>query len=165
LPLRTDLLQVDVGGDPGDVQPAGHPVDRALDEEGTALFEELQHDESVVAAHERWLASPGDRGVDEMVMRLADTGCEVLLPCRTVAASRAQGGVEGRAGRLQSRAAAAAERRGGRGYGLTAVIAVDGARRLVADGAPAGALAPAQAFDATDFLDALARTASPGRPF
>jgi hypothetical protein len=24
---------------------------------------------------------------------------------------------------------------------------------------------PVQAFDATDFLDALARTASPGRPF
>jgi short subunit dehydrogenase-like uncharacterized protein len=41
------------------------------------------------------------------------------------------------------------------GYGLTAVIAVEGARRLVADGAPAGALTPAQAFDAADFLDAL----------
>jgi short subunit dehydrogenase-like uncharacterized protein len=41
-------------------------------------------------------------------------------------------------------------------YGLTAVIAIEGARRLVADGAPAGALAPAQAFDAADFLDALA---------
>jgi short subunit dehydrogenase-like uncharacterized protein len=41
-------------------------------------------------------------------------------------------------------------------YGLTAVIAVEGARRLVTDGAPAGALAPAQAFDAAGFLDALA---------
>jgi short subunit dehydrogenase-like uncharacterized protein len=41
-------------------------------------------------------------------------------------------------------------------YGLTAVIAVEGARRLVADGAPAGALTPAQAFNAADFLDALA---------
>jgi short subunit dehydrogenase-like uncharacterized protein len=41
-------------------------------------------------------------------------------------------------------------------YGLTAVIAVEGARRLVTDGAPAGALTPAQAFDAADFLDALA---------
>lgn len=40
-------------------------------------------------------------------------------------------------------------------YGLTAVIAVEGARRLVAGGAPAGALTPAQAFDAADFLDAL----------
>jgi short subunit dehydrogenase-like uncharacterized protein len=40
-------------------------------------------------------------------------------------------------------------------YGLTAVIAVEGARR-VDDGAPAGALTPAQAFDATDLLDALA---------
>jgi short subunit dehydrogenase-like uncharacterized protein len=42
------------------------------------------------------------------------------------------------------------------GYGLTAVIAVEGARRLVADGAPAGALTPAQAFDPAEFLDALA---------
>jgi short subunit dehydrogenase-like uncharacterized protein len=41
-------------------------------------------------------------------------------------------------------------------YGLTAVIAVEAARRLVADGAPAGALAPAQAFDPRGFLDALA---------
>ena len=41
-------------------------------------------------------------------------------------------------------------------YGLTAVIAVEGARRLVADGAPAGALTPAQAFDVEGFLDALA---------
>jgi short subunit dehydrogenase-like uncharacterized protein len=41
-------------------------------------------------------------------------------------------------------------------YGLTAVIAVEGARRLVADGAPAGALTPAQAFAPADFLDALA---------
>jgi short subunit dehydrogenase-like uncharacterized protein len=42
------------------------------------------------------------------------------------------------------------------GYGLTAVIAVEGARRLVAGGAPAGALTPAQAFDAAAFLDFLA---------
>ncbi len=41
-------------------------------------------------------------------------------------------------------------------YGLTAVIAVEGARRLVTDGAPAGALSPAQAFDPAGFLDALA---------
>ena len=41
-------------------------------------------------------------------------------------------------------------------YGLTAVIAVEGARRLVTDGASAGALTPAQAFDAAGFLDALA---------
>jgi short subunit dehydrogenase-like uncharacterized protein len=41
-------------------------------------------------------------------------------------------------------------------YGLTAVIAVEGARRLVTDGARAGALTPAQAFDAAGFLDALA---------
>jgi hypothetical protein len=33
-------------------------------------------------------------------------------------------------------------------YGLTPVIAVEGA--------PAGALAPAQTFDAADFLDAVA---------
>lgn len=44
---------------------------------------------------------------------------------------------------------------GSDGYGMTAVIAVEGARRLVADGAPAGVLAPAQAFDPTDFLDWL----------
>lgn len=41
-------------------------------------------------------------------------------------------------------------------YGLTAVIAVEGAYRLVTDGAPGGALTPAQAFDAAGFLDALA---------
>jgi short subunit dehydrogenase-like uncharacterized protein len=41
-------------------------------------------------------------------------------------------------------------------YGLTAVIAVEGARRLVTDGAPAGALSPAQAFEPAGFLDALA---------
>lgn len=41
-------------------------------------------------------------------------------------------------------------------YGMTAVIAVEGARRLVADGAPAGALTPAQAFDPAAFLDHLA---------
>ena len=40
-------------------------------------------------------------------------------------------------------------------YGLTAVIAVEGAYRLVTGGAPAGACTPAQAFDAPDFLDAL----------
>ncbi|MGW4242581.1 saccharopine dehydrogenase family protein [Nocardia sp. NPDC004722] len=43
-------------------------------------------------------------------------------------------------------------------YGSTAVIAVEAARRLVADGAPAGTLAPAQAFDAASFLDRLATT-------
>jgi hypothetical protein len=36
------------------------------------------------------------------------------------------------------------------------VIAVEAACRLAAGGAPAGALAPAQAFDAASFLDALA---------
>jgi short subunit dehydrogenase-like uncharacterized protein len=41
-------------------------------------------------------------------------------------------------------------------YGTTAVVAVEGARRLVADGAAPGVLAPAQAFDPADFLDALA---------
>jgi len=40
-------------------------------------------------------------------------------------------------------------------YGTTAVIAVEAARRLVADGAMPGILAPAQAFDATDFLSFL----------
>jgi hypothetical protein len=40
----------------------------------------------------------------------------------------------------------------------TAVIAVEAACRLVADGAPEGALAPAEAFDAVSFLDAFART-------
>jgi short subunit dehydrogenase-like uncharacterized protein len=40
-------------------------------------------------------------------------------------------------------------------YGTTAVIAVEAARRLAADGAPAGVLAAAQAFDARDFLDFL----------
>ncbi|MDP4507262.1 saccharopine dehydrogenase family protein [Nonomuraea turcica] len=41
-------------------------------------------------------------------------------------------------------------------YGTTAVIAVEGARRLVADGAPAGTLTPAQAFGPAAFLDHLA---------
>ncbi|MGP4017304.1 hypothetical protein [Saccharopolyspora sp. 5N708] len=42
------------------------------------------------------------------------------------------------------------------GYGTTAVIAVEGARRLVVDGAKPGVLAPAQAFDPANFLDFLA---------
>ncbi|MFD8481427.1 saccharopine dehydrogenase family protein [Kitasatospora sp. NPDC059673] len=42
------------------------------------------------------------------------------------------------------------------GYGLTAVIAAEGARRLAAGGTPPGVLAPAQAYDAADFLDFLA---------
>ncbi|MCI2421858.1 saccharopine dehydrogenase NADP-binding domain-containing protein [Saccharopolyspora sp. K220] len=42
------------------------------------------------------------------------------------------------------------------GYRTTAVIAVEGARRLVVDGAKPGVLAPAQAFDPADFLDFLA---------
>jgi short subunit dehydrogenase-like uncharacterized protein len=41
-------------------------------------------------------------------------------------------------------------------YGITAVIASEGVRRLVAGGAAAGVLAPAQAFDAADFLEFLA---------
>jgi short subunit dehydrogenase-like uncharacterized protein len=43
-------------------------------------------------------------------------------------------------------------------YGSTAVIAVEAARRLAAggEGAPRGVLAPAQAFDPTDFLGFLA---------
>ncbi|GAB0104092.1 saccharopine dehydrogenase NADP-binding domain-containing protein [Nocardia sp. JMUB6875] len=41
-------------------------------------------------------------------------------------------------------------------YTSTAIIAVEAARRLVADGSPAGTLAPAQAFDAASFLDRLA---------
>ncbi|MBY8862683.1 saccharopine dehydrogenase NADP-binding domain-containing protein [Nocardia sp. CA2R105] len=40
-------------------------------------------------------------------------------------------------------------------YGLTAVIAVETARRLVEVGAPAGALTPAQAVDPADFLEFL----------
>ncbi|MFG1967961.1 saccharopine dehydrogenase NADP-binding domain-containing protein [Nonomuraea fuscirosea] len=40
-------------------------------------------------------------------------------------------------------------------YRMTAVIAVEGARRLAEDGAPAGTLAPAQAFDPAGFLDHL----------
>ena len=40
-------------------------------------------------------------------------------------------------------------------YGTTAVIAVEAARRLVADGAKPGVLAPAQAFDPRSFLDFL----------
>ncbi|MFC0601327.1 saccharopine dehydrogenase family protein [Streptomyces palmae] len=45
--------------------------------------------------------------------------------------------------------------RGRDAYGTTAVIAVEAARRLVADGAPAGVLAHAQAFDPAGFLDHL----------
>lgn len=41
-------------------------------------------------------------------------------------------------------------------YGITAVIAVEAARRLVADGAEPGVLAPAQAYDPTSFLAFLA---------
>ncbi|MFR9726124.1 saccharopine dehydrogenase family protein [Streptomyces sp. MS19] len=41
------------------------------------------------------------------------------------------------------------------GYGLTAVIAVEGALRLVAGAAAAGVRAPSQAFDPADFLAAL----------
>ncbi|WP_327291855.1 hypothetical protein [Streptomyces sp. NBC_01198] len=40
-------------------------------------------------------------------------------------------------------------------YGLTAVIAVEGAVRLAAGSAPAGVLAPSQAYDPTGFLDTL----------
>ncbi|GIL29199.1 saccharopine dehydrogenase family protein [Actinocatenispora comari] len=40
-------------------------------------------------------------------------------------------------------------------YGTTAVIAVEAARRLVADGASHGVLAPAQAYDPASFLDFL----------
>ncbi|MGW7595160.1 saccharopine dehydrogenase family protein, partial [Streptomyces rubiginosohelvolus] len=36
--------------------------------------------------------------------------------------------------------------------GTTALIAVESARRLVADGAPAGVLAPSQAYSPADFL-------------
>lgn len=41
-------------------------------------------------------------------------------------------------------------------YGTTAVIAVEAARRLAADPPKPGALAPAQAYDPTDFLNFLA---------
>ncbi|MEV6409577.1 MULTISPECIES: saccharopine dehydrogenase NADP-binding domain-containing protein [Streptomyces] len=41
-------------------------------------------------------------------------------------------------------------------YGITAVIAVEGVRRLVADGAPGGVLTPAQGYDCVGFLDFLA---------
>ncbi|SEG94200.1 Uncharacterized conserved protein [Thermomonospora echinospora] len=41
------------------------------------------------------------------------------------------------------------------GYRLTAVIAVEGARRLATGGEQAGALTPAQAFDPADFLGFL----------
>ncbi|WP_331765800.1 hypothetical protein [Embleya sp. NBC_00896] len=41
-------------------------------------------------------------------------------------------------------------------YGITAVIAVEAARRLAADGAEPGVLAPAQAYDPTSFLTFLA---------
>lgn len=47
------------------------------------------------------------------------------------------------------------EVRGSDAYGTTAVIAVEAARRLAADGAPAGVLASAEAFDAAGFLDFL----------
>ena len=40
-------------------------------------------------------------------------------------------------------------------YGLTAVVAVEGALRLASGEAPAGALTPAQAFDPAGFLDTL----------
>jgi short subunit dehydrogenase-like uncharacterized protein len=40
-------------------------------------------------------------------------------------------------------------------YGTTAVIAAESACRLVADPAKPGVLAPAQAYDPTDFLNRL----------
>lgn len=40
-------------------------------------------------------------------------------------------------------------------YGTTAIIAVEAARRLISDGAPAGVLAPAQAYDPADLLTFL----------
>ena len=40
-------------------------------------------------------------------------------------------------------------------YGTTALIAVEGARRLAAGGAEPGVLAPAEAFDPAGFLDFL----------
>jgi hypothetical protein len=46
--------------------------------------------------------------------------------------------------------------RGSDTYGTTATIAVESARRLVAEPAGAGVLAPAQAFGPRDFLDHLA---------
>ena len=46
--------------------------------------------------------------------------------------------------------------RGSDTYDSTATMCVEGARRLVIDDAPAGVLAPAQAFDPTDFLGFLA---------
>ncbi|MDT3400490.1 saccharopine dehydrogenase NADP-binding domain-containing protein [Streptomyces sp. B1866] len=48
------------------------------------------------------------------------------------------------------------EVRGRDTYRTTALVAVEGAYRLVTRGAPAGVLAPAQAFDAVSFLDFLA---------
>jgi short subunit dehydrogenase-like uncharacterized protein len=41
-------------------------------------------------------------------------------------------------------------------YGTTAVTAVEAAHRLLTDGTKPGVLAPAQAFDAADFLESLA---------
>ncbi|GAB3572067.1 hypothetical protein GCM10027445_28540 [Amycolatopsis endophytica] len=41
------------------------------------------------------------------------------------------------------------------GYGMTAVIAVEGVHRLIVDGAKPGVLAPSQAFDPAGFLDFL----------
>jgi short subunit dehydrogenase-like uncharacterized protein len=46
--------------------------------------------------------------------------------------------------------------RGTDGYGVTAVIAAEGARRLASGGVKPGVLAPSQAFDATGFLETLA---------
>ena len=45
---------------------------------------------------------------------------------------------------------------GSDGYGTTAVIAVEAAHRLASGGAKPGVFAPAQAFDAAEFLDFLA---------
>jgi len=56
----------------------------------------------------------------------------------------------GRAGRTTR-----GEVEGTDGYGKTAIIAVEAARRLVADGARTGVLAPSQAFDPESFLGFL----------
>ena len=51
--------------------------------------------------------------------------------------------------------AARGEVEGTDGYGTTAAIAVEAARRLVVDGAKPGVLAPSQAFDPESFLGFL----------
>ena len=93
------------------------------------------------------LRTPVRRGLDKLINRLPEGPSEDR---RRAASFTFVAEALGRDGRY-----ARGEVQGTDIYGITAVITVEGVRRLVTDGAPAGVLAPAEAFDPADFLDFL----------